>query len=60
MLLFEHALACNAVRDFPFDLHHELEHLVVALSGKEDLASVQLIHCTCHRPHVDSVVVLVT
>ena len=39
------------------NLHDGLEHLVIAVSSKEDLACVHLIQGTTDGPHVDRVVV---
>lgn len=44
-------------REFASDLHNGFEHLVVAVTSKEDLACVHLIKRTANRPHVDGIVV---
>ena len=59
MAVLEHALPGHAMRHLPLELHHQLEHLVVGLPGKEDLPRVQLKHSAGHRPHVQGIVVLV-
>ena len=53
----ERALAYEAVRHLALDVHHQLQHLVVRLARKQDLAGVQLKQRHARRPQVDAVVV---
>ena len=60
MAIFEHSLACHSVWHFPFQFHHELQHLVVGLASKEDLSAVEFEEGAAHCPHVNGIVVLAT
>jgi len=46
MFGMKHAFACHAVRHLSLQLHHEFQHFIVGLAGKQDFASVQLINST--------------
>lgn len=59
VLIFEHALACHLVRHLPLQLHHQLQHLIIGLPRKQNLARVKLVDCAPHRPHVNSRIILV-
>ena len=50
--LFEHLLGERSLQ-----LHHELQHLVVAAARKQDLPCVQLVQAATNRPHVHGVVI---
>ena len=43
MLVPEHSLSSQLIRDPPLHLHHQFQHFVVCFAGKEDLARVELI-----------------
>jgi len=55
--LAERGLANEPVRQFAFEVHDKLEHLVVGLAGKHDAPGVQLVDRHRRRPQVDAVVV---
>ena len=60
VLFPEHALPHYPVGNLPSGLHHQLQHLVVALPGEHDLTGVQFVNSTCHRPEIYGVVILAT
>ena len=41
-------LRCQLATNF----HNRLEHLIVAVAGKQDLAGIQLVKSATYRPHV--------
>ena len=59
MVVFEHSLASHLVRHLPLHLHHQLQHLIVGLPGKENLSSVEFINGAPHSPHVQAILILV-
>ena len=48
VLVLQHASLGHTVRHLSLHFHHQLQHFVVALAGKKDLPSVQLINGTAH------------
>ena len=51
------ALANEPVRQFAFQVHYQLEHLVVGLARKHNAPGVELIDCDRSRPQVYAVVI---
>ena len=57
MLIPKHTLSDDFVGEFPLEIHHELEHLVVGLAGKQDLPCVELEDRSSHGPQVYPMVI---
>jgi len=55
--LSERSLADQSVRQFAFEVHYQLEHLVVGLAGEHDPTGVELVDCDRGRPEVYAMVV---
>lgn len=51
------SLLDHPVVDFPLELHHVQQHLVVGPTGKEDLARVEFVERAADRPDVERAVV---
>lgn len=57
MLRTEMRFLDHSMRKFPLEIHHQMKHLIVGTSGKEDLARVEFVERASDRPDVECLVV---
>lgn len=49
----ECGLLDHLVVELAFEVHHELEHLVITSARKQNLAREELVQCTADGPDID-------
>lgn len=57
MLIPKHTLSDDFIGELPFQVHHELEHLIVWLPREQDLACVEFKDGCSHGPQVHIMVI---
>ena len=56
----KHAFPRHTMGHLSLQLHHQLQHLVVAFSSKKNLSGVQFINGAPQRPHINGCIILAT